>query len=210
MKVLVNVWQKPNIPARLGAGLTVIALFFLGAPSRCQEVAPPPVKQAPGSSVTSLDPERVFRLESESELRERMGREAKQGINPLKLRYDIVFPTYPPVPSGQVTRLWEPLVETVEPAYLCYGRLYFEQINSERYGWNLGPFHPLIAAGTFYVDLATLPYHAATDPLRWYECNSGYALPGTPMPLLFYRPELSLPGALAEAAAVGILIAIFP
>src|SRR5262249_48189340 len=123
----------------------------------------------------------------------------------------VVFPTYPPVPPPtQVVRLWEPLTERIVPAYLCYGRLYFEQINSERYGWDLGPLHPLIAAGTFYFDVATLPYHAATDPLRCYECNTGYLLPGTPVPLLCYRPEFSWTGTVAEAAAVGLLIAIFP
>jgi len=142
---------------------------------------------------------------------ERMAREASAGLNPLELRYQFVAPSYPPAPPpGYVPRPWEPLAELVEPAYLCYDRLYFEQINAERYGWSLGPLHPLIAAGIFYFDLATLPYHAATDPLRRYECNPGYALPGDPMPLLLYRPELSLTGALAEAAAVGVLLAIFP
>ena len=71
------------------------------------------------------------------------------------------------------------------------------------YGWDLGPLHPLISAGIFYLDVAALPYHAATDPLRRYECNPGYALPGDPMPLLLYLPKVSLPGALAEAAAIG-------
>jgi hypothetical protein len=140
-----------------------------------------------------------------------MAREAQQGINPLKLQYDITLPSYPPVPPPEYPgRFWPPLVETVEPAYLCYGRLYFEQINSERYGWDLGPLHPLISAGIFYSDVATLPYHAATDPLRRCECNTGYALPGDPMPLLSYLPEPSLTGALAEATAIGLLFVIFP
>jgi hypothetical protein len=62
----------------------------------------------------------------------------------------------------------------------------------------------------FYVDVGTLPYHAATDPLRRYECNPGYALPGDPMPLLLYLPQPSLSGAVAEAAVAGLLVAIFP
>jgi hypothetical protein len=161
--------------------------------------------------VVPPDPQRVFRLESEATLRERMIRDAQQATNPLGLQYRFVEPAYAPVPPpGYVARAWEPLAETVEPAYLCYGRLYFEQINSERYGWSLGPLHPLIAGGKFYVDLATLPYHAATDPLRRYECNPGYALPGDRMPLLCYRPELNLPGVLAEGAAIGLMFVIFP
>jgi hypothetical protein len=190
--------------------LAAVLLLFAGRATPGQEALPPPRKMS-DLSPTPPDPQRVFRLESEGMLLERMGQEAQQGINPLKLRYDFVAPTYPPVPPPEYpVRAWEPLAETVEPAYLCYGRLYFEQINSERYGWDLGPLHPLISAGTFYFDLATLPYHAATDPLRRYECNAGYALPGDRMPLLLYRPDLNLPGVAAEAAAIGLLFVIFP
>jgi hypothetical protein len=199
------------VSRRFAIVLAAVSLVVLGGLAAGQEAMPPPAKVQGTSSSASPDPQRVFRLESESELRQRMTREAKEGINPLKLRYEAAFPTYPGVPPPvSAARAWEPLNERIEPAYLCYGRLYFEQINGERYGWDLGPLHPLIAAGTFYFDVATLPYHAATDPFRRYECNTGYALPGTPMPLLLYRPEFSLPGTLAEAAAAGILVAIFP
>jgi hypothetical protein len=161
--------------------------------------------------VTAPDPQRVFRLEGEGMLLQRMARDAPLGNTPLGLSYDFVPPSYPPVPPpGSVERAWPPLAEVVEPAYLCHGRLYFEQLNAERYGWDFGPLHPVISAGTFYFDLATLPYHAATDPLRRYECNSGYALPGDPMPLLLYLPKPSVTGTVAEAAAIGVLFAIFP
>ena len=191
--------------------LISIGLLAVGRSAPAQEEPLPKPAKVPYQIGTPPDSERVFRLESEDTLLKRMAEEAREGINPLGLRYDFVYPTYAPVPPpAYVARNWESLVEIVEPAYLCYGRLYFEQINAERYGWDLGPLHPLISAGTFYFDLATLPYHAATDPLRRYECNTGYALPGDPMPLLLYRPQLSLPGALAEAAAIGLMFVIFP
>jgi hypothetical protein len=98
----------------------------------------------------------------------------------------------------------------VEPSYLCYGRLYFEQKNFERYGWDLGPFTPLLSAAGFYWDLAWLPYHLATAPCRQYECSAGYCLPGSPVPLLLYPPELSLTGFVAEAGTVVAMVAIFP
>jgi hypothetical protein len=214
MKVLVNEkrskrWRWPNPWTRLALGLASAGLFFLGSAARGQEVMPRPTKLP--SSSASPDPQRVFRLESEATLRDRMSQEAQQGINPLKLRYTAVFPSYPPVPPPEYPpRPWEPAAETIVPAFLCYNRLYFEQLNGERHGWDLGPLHPLISAGTFYFDVAALPYHAATDPLRRYECNTGYVLPGTPIPLLFYPPEPSLPGALAEATAIGLLFVIFP
>jgi hypothetical protein len=206
-----KLWRRSTPWTRRAAGLAVVGLLFFGPTTPGQEVMPPPAKVQEKSSSSSPDPQRVFRLESESELRQRMSREAKQGINPLKLRYEAVFPTYPPVrPPVPFARVWEPLGERIEPAYLCYGRLYFEQLNGERYGWDLGPLHPLIAAGTFYFDVAAWPYHAATDPLRCYECNTGYALPGMPMPLLLYRPEFSWTGTAAEAAAIGLLLVCFP
>jgi hypothetical protein len=156
--------------------------------------------------------ERAFRLESEAEIRVRMAREAREGSNPTGMAYtDVFFPQYPPPPKGPLpVRQWEPLAEVVPPPWVCYRRLYFEQLNTERYGWDLGVLSPLASVGAFYVDLFALPYHAATEPLRRYECNTGYCLPGDPVPLLLYPPELSLTGALGEAAAIGLGVVIFP
>ena len=199
-----NMLRRPN-------PLAVVVILCLGGAAQAQEGLSQPAKTSESRYVSDPDPQRVFRLEGEGMLMQRMAQEAPLGTTPLGLRYDFVPPSYPPVPPpSYVERTWPPLAEIVEPAYLCYGRLYFEQINAERYGWDLGPLHPLISAGTFYFDLATLPYHAATDPLRCYECNTGYALPGDPMPLLWYPPKPSLTGALAEAAAIGVLFVIFP
>jgi hypothetical protein len=195
---------------RLAGGLALALLCVPTGTTRGQEVLPQPAQRS-DLLPTDPAPQRVFRLESEAMLMERMAAEALEGKNPLDLRYTFVQPPYPPVPPPVYpARTWEPLLEIVEPAYLCYGRLYFEQINAERYGWAFGPLHPLISAGIFYLDVATLPYHAATDPLRRYECNSGYALPGDRVPLLLYRPDLNVPGVLAEATAIGLLFVIFP
>jgi hypothetical protein len=201
-----------NPVARRAVGLASVGLFLFGGVTSGQEVMPQPTRvPGPASIVTAPDPQRVFRLEGEPVLMERMARESKEGINPLKLRYEFVPPPYPTTPPPPfVPRFWEPMTERVEPAYLCYGRLQFEQLNSERYGWSLGPLHPVISAGIFFFDVAALPYNAATDPLRCYECNTGYLLPGTPVPLLLYLPQPSLTGALAEAAAIGLIFVIFP
>jgi hypothetical protein len=196
----------------LAAGLTLSWLLLPGAMAWGQVMAPPPTKvTATTPAALTVSPERVFRLESEATLGDRMTREALQGINPLNLTYKAIFPEYPPPPPPIVpVRFWPPTPEIVEPLYLCYGRLYFEQINQERYGWDFGLLQPVISAGIFYSDLATLPYHAATDPCRRYECNTGYALPGQRIPLLLYTPEWSATGALGEAAAVGLLFWMFP
>ena len=144
-------------------------------------------------------------------LQERMIREGAEGVNPLNLKYAATFPPYEPLPKQEgVNRQWEPMAEVAAPPYLCYNRLYFEQLNFERYGWALGVVQPLVSLGEFYIDVATLPYHAAQDPCQRYECNPGYCLPGDPVPLLLYLPEPSLSGTLAEAATVGLLFVAFP
>ena len=80
-------------------------------------------------------------------------------------------------------RLWPFLVSTVEPNYVCYKRLWFEQRNSERFGWDFGVLQPAISTGVFFTDLAVLPMHWAANPFRCYDCSAGQCLPGDAVPL---------------------------
>jgi hypothetical protein len=195
---------------RLALGVASVCLLLIGLTARGQEPAPEP-KKTSYQFPPVLDPKRLFRLESEASLIERMVQASKTGDNPFQQKYDFIYPDYPPVPKAAgISRPWEPLAEIVEPPYVCYRRLYFEQINSERYGWDLGPLHPLLSAGVFCFDVVTLPYHVGLDPLRRYECNTGYFLPGDPVPFLLYPPELSLTGAATEAAVIGLMFVMFP
>src|SRR5262245_48627218 len=107
--------------------LAVLAILCLGSATQAQESLSQPAKMLELKQVATPDPQRVFRLESDGMLLERMAKEARLGNTPLGLRYDFVLPSYPPAPPpGYVERAWPPLAEIVEPAYLCYGRLYFE------------------------------------------------------------------------------------
>lgn len=156
-------------------------------------------------------PLRLFRLESENALRERMRQEVRERTPPGIPPERIAFPDEPvlsrlPYPG----RSFPPGTLTVEPIYVCYDRLYFEQKNAERYGWDLGPIHPLVSTAAFYWDVVTLPYHLGTDPCRRYECSAGYCMPGSPVPLLLYPPEMSLSGLALEAGTLTALFAIFP
>jgi hypothetical protein len=150
-------------------------------------------------------PDQLFRVESEATLRERMRQEARSTNAPQPF-----FPPEPPPEPYFAGRSWPHRVALAEPSYVCYGRLLFEQINGERYGWDLGALHPLVSLGVFYLDVATLPYHLATEPCRCYECSAGYCLPGDPVPLLLYLPQCSATGALAEAAAIAVVLVAFP
>jgi hypothetical protein len=153
-------------------------------------------------------PQELFgRLDSEAALQERIRQKARERT-PVER---IEFPVEPTVGKGPfVPRSYAQSKMLVEPNYVCYGRLFFEDKNSERYGWELGPLQPIVSAGLFYKDLAFLPYHAFTNPLRCYECSAGYCLPGDPVPYLIYPPGLSLTGAVMEGGIGVALFAIFP
>lgn len=152
--------------------------------------------------------QRLFRLESERSLQERMRQEALGRPQPER----IDFPVEPDIGEGltYAGRTWRPMQEVVEAAYTCYGRLYFEERNAERFGWDLGPIQPFVSAGYFFFDLVALPYHMGTDPCRCYDCNSGYCLPGDPVPYVLYPPGLSVTGAVAEGVTWVGIAALFP
>ncbi len=152
-------------------------------------------------------PDRVFRLESEEQLYERMRQEYRDQRNER-----IVFPEEPVVSrEAYPGRHWPPCVRRVEPHYVCYKNLYFQQRNFERYGWDLGVFQPIVSAGVFFADVAALPYKIGSSlGGRCCDCSAGECLPGAPVPLRLYPPEMSAAGAVAETGAVLALIAIFP
>lgn len=167
-------------------------------------------EQAVQEITIRLDPpdkDTLFRLESEQAWRERMRQEAYDRTP----REKITFPDEPVISTEPYYgRNWQPRPLVVEPTYVGYRRLLFEEKNSERYGWDLGPLQIFVSGAAFYKDVVMLPYHIMTDPLRCYEYNTGYCLPGDPVPYYVYPPELSASGGLGEAAAIGALLAIFP
>jgi hypothetical protein len=185
---------------------TAIAPVALQAPD--PNIARPTDEQGEYSiQLEPPGPERLFRLESERSLQERMRNEARQ--RPIMER--ITFPEEPVLSREAYSpRVFPPAHEVVEPQYVCYDRLYFEEKNSERYGWDLGFIQPFVSAGAFYWDLVMLPYHVGTEPCRKYECSAGYCLPGDPVPYQLDPFELSLTGAAAEAGTVTALFFIFP
>jgi hypothetical protein len=163
-----------------------------------------------GEYTIQLEPpgsNRLFRRDSEPNLQERMRQEARDRRNVER----IVFPEEPVLTTeSYVARVFAPMRETVEPNYVCYQRLLFEQKNLERGGWDLGVFTPFASGGKFFWDVVVLPYHVWTRPFQPCECSAGYCLPGDPVPLLLYPPELSLTGAIMEAGTIVGLVAIFP
>lgn len=153
-------------------------------------------------------PEALFsRLESEKQFEERMRQQAKQMTPPSTVK----FPDKPVLSTTAFeARSFPPQMMIAEPRFVCYHRLYFEEKNAERYGWDLGFIQPLVSVLYFYRDLAFLPHNIASKPCRRYDCDAGYCLPGDPVPYIFYPPEFTAVGGIAEGAFAIGLIAVLP
>jgi hypothetical protein len=148
----------------------------------------------------------INRLESERNWQERLKQHEKD-----RGKQAPIFPDYAVLSTDKYYgRQWGQQSIHPEPNYVVYGRLYFEQKNFERQGWDLGPISPIVESLVFGYDLAALPYHMGTDPLRCYESSAGYCMPGDPTPLLLYPEQWSFTGAVAEVGTIFTLIAAFP
>jgi len=151
-------------------------------------------------------PARLFNtVQSEESLDQRLYQEARQQGD------RVVFPQEKPVTTEPYKeREYPALTGYIEPNYVCYRRLYFNDRNTERYAWDLGFIQPVVSAALFYKDMAILPYNMFSRPCDRVESSAGLCLPGDPVPYLLYPPGLSLTGAIGEAGAVAGLFAIFP
>lgn len=185
----------------------------------------PPAAGGPASDITGpravttdpyeayirLEPpgkERLFgSRETERELEERMRQERKD----LNAPDTVVFPEKPELTTEPYqARRFPPIVCLEEPNYVVYRRLYFEEKNAERYGWDLGPIQPVISTLYFFKDVVCLPHNFASYPCRRFDTNAGQCQPGDPVPYLCYPPEFTTTGLLAEAGVVGLLFWVFP
>lgn len=148
---------------------------------------------------------RTTRLESEAALKERMRNEFR------RTGERITFPEEPVLAREPYQgRHWPNLAKRVEPHYVCYGRLHFEQPMSERYGWSFGAADPVVESLHFFTDVFLLPYHLGTRPFDHTECSAGRCLPGDAVPLALSPPQLSVTGLLAQTGAVVGGFFIFP
>lgn len=156
-------------------------------------------------------PERLFRLESEDGLRERMRQEkrAQPQMERILFPEEVVLTKVPYDPNWRASN-WQAIERVVEPAYLVHSRLLYQQLNFERYGWDLGPITPIVSAGSFFAGVFLTPYNLAKDPFRRFDSNAGWSLPGDPVPLMVYPIGVSTTGTIAEAAVIFALIACFP
>src|ERR1043165_3587883 len=151
-------------------------------------------------------PQTVFARDSEAQFFERLSQDyCRQGTGKA------IFPQQQPMAYEPIRpRNFEARVRAVEPGYVCHRRLYFEQPNFERAGYDFGILQPFIGLGVFYYDLGMLPYHAWSDLQNRTECSTGKCMPGDPAPLLYTPERFSVTGLLGQSAAIVGLGYLFP
>jgi hypothetical protein len=169
---------KPEVPAGSGAKPDVT---YEEVPSAFGMLA-----ELPG-------PDRLFRLESEASLRERLRQEVGPGHRLREFPQDEPVRATTPPPSREQIH-----VALVEPGYVAYRPLIFEDRNTERYGWEFGDLQPILSAGSFYLKLFTLEARCAKAVVCPMDTGAGRCLPGDPVP---YRVEV--PRLLPEHALGG-------
>lgn len=148
----------------------------------------------------------LFRLEGEQDLMARENAERDK-----KKLERIVFPAHAPNSlTPFMARALSPMQAVMEPNYVCYGRLLFEDKNSERYGWSMGPLQPMTDVLTFLGNASNLPYNFWSFPGLWYDSSAGLCLPGDPVPYYLYPPGFSVSGFVGQALVTVALYAIFP
>ena len=110
-------------------------------------------------------------------------------------------------------RDWLPFTYCWEAPSLCYGPLYFEETNLERYGYGpryLRLFQPVLSAGHFFGTLPILPYEIAVQPPGDRKYTLGHYRPGSPAPYQLSRPPVRPLAGVAEAGVVTGLFFVIP
>lgn len=162
------------------------------------------------------NPETMFSLDGERGFvqRENQRRAAEDATLPAeKRRKPIEFPELAAVPGSEgafMARVFPQQTSLIEPNYVCYRRLFFEDRNAERYGWSLGPLQPIASGLKFLGDWMISPYRFGSQPFARYECSAGLCLPGDHVPYMIYPPGLSITGAGVEAGVALMLLFTIP
>lgn len=149
----------------------------------------------------------LYRVDSESTIAERIRQRRKlEGKTPV----DFPFEEAMQIRTKMEPRNFQTMTAQVQASYVVYQPLYFQQINHERYGWDLGVFQPIVSTAQFYGDVLLFPYKFAANPPWHCDANVGYALPGDPEPLRFLTTPFSWRGVVGEVGVAVGGAAVFP
>jgi hypothetical protein len=109
------------------------------------------------------------------------------------------------------TSQYPPQKARYESLALVHRRLLFEELNSERYGWDFGILQPMLSSAFFYKDVILLPSTLVAGFAQgFWDTDAGKCLPGSPTPYMLYPPGVTLSGGAFEGAFLTGLRFIFP
>jgi hypothetical protein len=191
----VSTTKPPAAPAAPALELPVIAQ------------AEPPAKP---TETTPFEPRwnDVFRLDGDAVRNRRIQKELGDKMDE--------FPRPSPlVPPGTVyapkTATYPSVMAKIEPSYVVHRRLYFEEPNAERAGWDMGAIQPILSAYRFTRDCVFLPQNVASGlwKNRW-DTSAGKCPPGAPTPYYLYPRGYTVSGMLWQVPLTVGLVFIFP
>ena len=114
---------------------------------------------------------------------------------------------YQPDPGRNFT----PLTAEWTASGLCHNPLYFEDVQLERYGHEIGPVvQPFASTAHFFGNIAVLPYKMGIHPMNECQYALGYYRPGNCAPWTVGPVPISLKGALFQAGAVTGMVGAVP
>lgn len=94
---------------------------------------------------------------------------------------------------------------------LCHKPLYFEEVQLERYGHEIGPLlQPVVSTVHFFGNIAVLPYKMGIHPPHECQHALGYYRPGDCAPYMLPPIPISLRGAAVQAGTVVGAAALIP
>lgn len=125
----------------------------------------------------------------------------KRPTKPIAVR-DFLLPVTQFQPPTVVKPGYGPAQAVLEPSYVVHRRLFFEEKNAERYGWELGFAQPFVSAGYFFKDVLLWPAHLTSNFFERYDTSAGKCRPGDPVAYYLYPPNITLKGGVVEAGVV--------
>ncbi|MGL6076862.1 MAG: hypothetical protein ACRC8S_22130 [Fimbriiglobus sp.] len=172
-----------------------------------------PKRPAPSPVAFPISRDRAFEFNNDAALDARMMKEiseAKKSESSQTKEFvfdpkNYIIPETAKLPSDGMayvpkTAGYPPIQVKLEPGYVVTRKLLFEELNSERYGWDLGFIQPVVSTAFFYKDTLLWPAHLASNLRERYDTSAGKCLPGSPVPYFLYPEEISLFGATVGAA----------
>jgi len=194
----------------------VVQVQVIGQPPAVQSPTPVPPLVAPATPRGVEDELKQYQilletpslpvlfghLDSEKDLEKRMRQQAMERTPPSTVE----FPDREPISKATFKdRAFPAHGIYAEPNFICHDRLFFEEKNSERYGWDLGFIQPFVSMGYFVRDAAAMPLVFMGQPLQRFDTSAGKCMPGDPVPYIYYPPELT---GIAKAASLGLIAAL--